>query len=67
MGAGLEKIKEFFGKSGGAPAMGGANPSNDEALCESGDEAACERIRKRKEEEAKPKEKKKGEGTKALS
>lgn len=63
MGVGLKEILDFISKptppsAGGS--MGSTNPKNDEARCEAGDKAACERVRKRKEEENK------GEGTKAL-
>lgn len=66
MGIGLKEIYDFISKptppsAGGG--MGSSNPKNDEARCAAGDEAACERVRKRKEDEDKEP---KGEGTKAL-
>lgn len=45
--------------------MGSANPANDQALCEAGDAAACQRIKDRKEKEEKDK-KAKGAGQAAL-
>ena len=46
--------------------MGSANTANDQALCEAGDSAACQRIKGRAEKEKKDKKSKKGAGQAAL-
>ena len=48
----LKKLKDLLKDplkaASDSPQMGGGNPSNDEALAESGDAAAIERLKKKK-------------------